>query len=76
MTPHAFVKQEVAKYAQTFLEYPPLQKGATFNLERLDDPPGGRPGMGPPVRFLLDGASPGCDRRGVQAVSLLSDAPF
>jgi hypothetical protein len=23
-----FVKQEVAKYAQTFLEYPPMQKGA------------------------------------------------
>ena len=30
-----FVKQEVAKYAQTFLEYPPMQKGATFNLEAL-----------------------------------------
>jgi len=25
----------VAKYAQTFLEYPPLQKGASFNLEAL-----------------------------------------
>jgi arylsulfatase A-like enzyme len=30
-----FVKQEVAKYAQTFLEFPPLQKGASFNLEAL-----------------------------------------
>ena len=30
-----FVKQEVAKYAQTFLEYPPMQKGATLNLEAL-----------------------------------------
>ncbi len=30
-----FVKQEVAKYAQTFLDYPPMQKGATFNLEAL-----------------------------------------
>jgi len=29
------VKQEVAKYAQTFLEYPPMQKGASFNLEAL-----------------------------------------
>jgi arylsulfatase len=28
-----FMKQEIAKYAQTFLEYPPMQKGATFNLE-------------------------------------------
>jgi arylsulfatase len=32
-----FVKQEVAKYAQTFLEFPPMQKGATFNLERLKE---------------------------------------
>ncbi len=30
-----FVKQEVAKYAQTFIEYPPMQKGASFNLEAL-----------------------------------------
>ncbi len=30
-----FVKQEVGKYAQTFLEFPPLQKGASFNLEAL-----------------------------------------
>jgi len=30
-----FVKQEVAKAAQTFLEYPPMQKGASFNLEAL-----------------------------------------
>ena len=30
-----FVKQEVAKYAQTFVEFPPLQKGASFNLEAL-----------------------------------------
>jgi len=32
-----FVKQEVAKYAQTFLEFPPMQKGASFNLERLKE---------------------------------------
>ena len=30
-----FVKDEVAKYAQTFLEFPPMQKGASFNLEAL-----------------------------------------
>jgi len=30
-----FVKQEIAKYAQTFLTYPPMQKGASFNLEAL-----------------------------------------
>jgi arylsulfatase len=30
-----FVKQEVAKYAQTFIDFPPLQKGASFNLEAL-----------------------------------------
>ena len=32
-----FVQHEVAKYAQTFLEFPPLQKGASFNLEALKE---------------------------------------
>ena len=27
-----FVQQEVGKYAQTFLEYPPMQEGASFNM--------------------------------------------
>ena len=31
----AFVQQEIAKAAQTFLEFPPMQKGASFNLEAL-----------------------------------------
>ena len=30
-----FVQQEIGKYAQTFLEFPPMQKGASFNLEAL-----------------------------------------
>jgi len=30
-----FVQQEVAKAAQTFLDFPPMQKGASFNLEAL-----------------------------------------
>ena len=30
-----FVGQEVAKYAQTFIDYPPMQEGASFNLENL-----------------------------------------
>ncbi len=30
-----FVKDEVGKYAQTFIEYPPMQRGASFNLEAL-----------------------------------------
>jgi arylsulfatase A-like enzyme len=30
-----FVKQEIGNYAQTFLEYPPMQRGASFNLEAL-----------------------------------------
>ena len=29
------MQQEVGRYAQTFLEYPPMQKGASFNLEAL-----------------------------------------
>jgi len=29
------VKQQISTYAQTFLEFPPMQKGATFNLEAL-----------------------------------------
>jgi arylsulfatase len=28
-----FVQQEVAKLAQTALEFPPMQPGASFNLE-------------------------------------------
>jgi arylsulfatase len=29
------VQQEIGKYAQTFLEYPPMQAGASFNLAAL-----------------------------------------
>jgi arylsulfatase A-like enzyme len=32
-----FVQQEIAKYAQTFIDFPPLQKGASFNLEALKE---------------------------------------
>jgi arylsulfatase len=32
-----FVNQELAKYAQTFLDFPPMQKGASFNLEALKE---------------------------------------
>jgi arylsulfatase len=32
-----FVNQEVAKYAQTFLDFPPMQKGASFNLQALKE---------------------------------------
>lgn len=31
----AFVQQEVAKLAQTAIEFPPMQKGASFNLEAV-----------------------------------------
>ena len=31
------VQQEVGKYAKTFIEFPPLQKGASFNLEALKE---------------------------------------
>jgi arylsulfatase len=30
-----FVQQELAKIGETFVEYPPLQKGASFNLEAV-----------------------------------------
>jgi arylsulfatase A-like enzyme len=30
-----FVQQEVAKEAQTFLQFPPMQKGASFNMEAI-----------------------------------------
>jgi arylsulfatase A-like enzyme len=30
-----YVQKEIAKAAQTFLEFPPMQKGASFNLEAL-----------------------------------------
>jgi arylsulfatase A-like enzyme len=32
-----FVQQEVGKLAQTALEFPPMQKGASFNLEAVKD---------------------------------------
>jgi arylsulfatase A-like enzyme len=32
-----FVQKEVAKAAQTFLEFPPMQKGASFNLQQLKE---------------------------------------
>jgi len=30
-----FVQKEVAKLAQTAIEYPPMQPGASFNLEAV-----------------------------------------
>jgi hypothetical protein len=30
-----YVQQEIGKAAQTIIAYPPMQKGATFNLEAL-----------------------------------------
>src|SRR5271165_1300933 len=30
-----FLQKEVAEYAQTFIDYPPMQRGATFNLEAV-----------------------------------------
>ncbi len=32
-----FLQQEVAKYAQTFVDFPPMQKGASFNLEAVKE---------------------------------------
>jgi arylsulfatase len=32
-----FVQQEIAKYDQTFVEFPPMQEGASFNLEKLKE---------------------------------------
>ena len=30
-----FVQKEIAELAQTAIEYPPMQKGASFNLEAV-----------------------------------------
>jgi hypothetical protein len=32
-----FVQQEIGKAGRTFLQYPPMQKGATFNLAALKE---------------------------------------
>jgi arylsulfatase len=32
-----FVQQEVARFGQTFVAFPPLQKGASFNLEAIKE---------------------------------------
>jgi hypothetical protein len=31
------VQQELAKVGETFVEFPPLQKGASFNLEAVKE---------------------------------------
>jgi len=33
----AFVQKEIADVAQSFIDFPPMQKGASFNLEQLKD---------------------------------------
>ena len=30
-----FLQQKVAEYAQTFIDFPPMQRGASFNLEAV-----------------------------------------
>ena len=32
-----YVQQEIGKLAQTAIEFPPMQKGASFNLEAVKD---------------------------------------
>jgi arylsulfatase len=32
-----FVQQEIERAAQTIIEYPPMQKGASFNLEAVKE---------------------------------------
>ena len=32
-----FVQQEVARFAETFIEFPPMQKPASFNLEAVKE---------------------------------------
>ena len=32
-----FVQQQVGKLAQTALDFPPMQKGASFNLQALKE---------------------------------------
>ena len=32
-----FVQQEVAKFGQTFIEFPPMQTAACFNLEAVKE---------------------------------------
>jgi len=31
------VQQIVGQYAQTFIDYPPMQKGASFNMEQVKE---------------------------------------
>jgi arylsulfatase len=32
-----FVQEVVAKYAETFIEFPPMQRGASFNLDAVKE---------------------------------------
>jgi hypothetical protein len=31
-----FLQQKVGEYALTFVDYPPMQRGASFNLEAVE----------------------------------------
>lgn len=37
-----YVQQEVAQMGRTFVQFPPMQKAASFNLENVRDPDPGR----------------------------------
>ena len=32
-----YVQEEVEKYARTFVEFPPMQRGASFNMEAVKE---------------------------------------
>jgi arylsulfatase len=34
---YVFVQQEIAKFAETFIAFPPLQKPASFNLDAIKE---------------------------------------
>ena len=34
---YVFVQEQVAKTAQTFIDFPPMQKGASFNLDSVKE---------------------------------------
>ena len=34
---NVYVQEEVEKYARTFVEFPPMQRGASFNMEAVKE---------------------------------------
>ena len=59
------VQQEVAKLGQSFIDYPPMQKGASFNLEAVKAQ----------IQRIVETLPPGIERPDLSNLTLYSPVP-